>query len=79
MFLRMGIQKDEIYYPTIFFLKAELHPVSYTVMPLVGGQGRSSVNPITTRGADYAQRITDSPPGFENLAAALNYVPTKRL
>ena len=34
----------------------------------------SSVNPITTRGADYAQRITASPPGFENLAAALNYM-----
>ena len=33
----------------------------------------SSVNPITTRGADYAQRITASPPGFENLAAALKY------
>ena len=32
----------------------------------------SSVNPITTRGADYAQRITASPPGFENLAASLN-------
>ena len=31
----------------------------------------SSVNPITTRGADSAQRITASPPGFENLAAAL--------
>ena len=31
----------------------------------------SSVNPITTRGADYAQRITASSPGFENLAAAL--------
>ena len=34
----------------------------------------SSVNPITTRGADYAQRITASPPGFESLAAALVYV-----
>ena len=31
----------------------------------------SSVNPITTRGADYAQRIITSLPGFENLAAAL--------
>ena len=31
----------------------------------------SSVNPITTRGADYVQRITASPAGFENLAAAL--------
>ena len=30
-----------------------------------------SVNPITTRGADYAQHITASPPGFENPAAAL--------
>ena len=32
----------------------------------------SSVNPITTRGADYAHHITASPPGFENPAAALN-------
>ena len=30
----------------------------------------SSVNPITNRGADYAQRITASPPGFENPAAS---------
>ena len=71
MFLRMGIQKDEIYYPTISFLKAELHPVSYTVMPLVGGQGRSSVNPISTRGADYAHHTTACPLGFENLVASL--------
>ena len=33
----------------------------------------SSVNPITTRGADYAHHITASPPGFENPAAALLY------
>ena len=33
----------------------------------------SSVNPITTRGADYAQRITAIPPGFENLAASLRF------
>ena len=32
----------------------------------------SSVNPITTRGADYALHITASPPGFENPAASLN-------
>ena len=31
----------------------------------------SSVNPITTRGADYAHRITACPSGFENLAASL--------
>ena len=31
----------------------------------------SSVNPITTRGADYAHHITASPPKFENLAASL--------
>jgi len=31
----------------------------------------NSVNPITTRGADYAQHITASPSGFENPAASL--------
>ena len=31
----------------------------------------SSVNPITTRGADYAHHITASPPGFEMPAASL--------
>ena len=31
----------------------------------------SSVNPITTRGADYAHHITASPPEFENPAASL--------
>ena len=31
----------------------------------------SSVNPITTRGADYAHHITASPPRFENPAASL--------
>ena len=31
----------------------------------------SSVNPIPTRGADYAHNITACPPGFENLAASL--------
>ena len=34
----------------------------------------SSVNPITTRGADYAHHITASPPGFENPAAALDMI-----
>ena len=45
-----------------------------TVMPLVRGQGGlfgTSVNPITTRGADYAHLITASPPGFENPVASL--------
>ena len=32
----------------------------------------SSVNPITTRGADYALHITASPPGFEKPAASLH-------
>ena len=31
----------------------------------------STVNPITTRRADYAHHITASPPGFENPAASL--------
>ena len=30
-----------------------------------------SLNPIPTRGADYAHRITACPPGIENLAASL--------
>ena len=34
----------------------------------------SSVNPITTRGADYAHHITASPPGFEIPVASLNMV-----
>ena len=32
----------------------------------------SSVDPITTRGADYAHHITASPPEFEIPAASLN-------
>ena len=31
----------------------------------------SSVNPITTRGADDAHHVNASPPGFENPAASL--------
>ena len=53
-------------------------------MPLAGGQGGlhpefgSSVNPIPTRGADYAHHITACPPGFENLTAPLHaYVHCK--
>ena len=34
----------------------------------------SSVNPITTRGADYADHITASPPRFENPAASLLFL-----
>ena len=33
---------------------------------------QSSINPITTRGADNAHHIAASPPGFENPAASLN-------
>ena len=44
-------------------------------MPLVG----SSVNPITTRGADYARHITASPPRFEKPAAALGSVVAQNL
>ena len=36
----------------------------------------SSVNPITIRGADYAQYITASPPGFENPGASLLFLST---
>ena len=34
----------------------------------------SSVNPITTRGADYAHHITASPPGSENPVASLTII-----
>ena len=52
----------------------------YAVLPLVVGQGGllaypefgSSVNPIPTRGADYAHRITACPPGIENLAGSMH-------
>ena len=38
----------------------------------------SSVNPITTRGADYAHHIIASPPGFEIPAASLMKVPAEK-
>ena len=31
----------------------------------------SSINPIPTRGADYAHHITACPPGFKNLTVSL--------
>ena len=40
-------------------------------LPYDSSDATSSVNPITTRGADYAHHITASPPGFENPAASL--------
>ena len=32
---------------------------------------QSSINPLTTRGADHAHHTTARPPGFENPAASL--------
>ena len=55
-------------------LKTIESSTALSVLPLVGGQFGSSVNPITTRGVDYAHPITASPPGFEKLAASLNFV-----
>ena len=43
-------------------------PVGWALAHLEFG---SSVNPITTRGTDYAHQITACPPGFENLTASL--------
>ena len=39
----------------------------------------SSVNPIKTRGADFAHHITASPPGFENPAAFLLIIGAKNM
>ena len=36
-----------------------------------------SVNPITTRGADYAHHITTSPSRLENTVAPLSYTENK--
>ena len=64
---------------TKVFIRTAL--ISFTVMPLAGGLGGlahpefgSSVNPILTRGADYAHHITACPPGFENLTASLTLI-----
>ena len=38
--------------------------------PPVFGQ---TVNPISTRGADYTHHITTSPPGFSDLATGLHF------
>ena len=38
--------------------------------PPVFGQ---TVNPISTKGADYAHHSTTSPPGFSDLATALRW------
>ena len=53
--------------PTIFSAAAS----GWAGWALAHPEFGSSVNPITTRGADYAHHITASPPGFENPAAAL--------
>jgi hypothetical protein len=40
-----------------------------------------SVNPVPTRGADYAHHIIACPPGFENLTASLAVInpPERKL
>ena len=45
-----------------------------TAPPDFGG----SVNHISTRGADYAYHSTMSPPGFSDLATALNKIKKKQ-
>ena len=44
--------------------------------PLVFGR---TVNPISTRGADYAHHITTGPPGFSDLPTALDSEPDSSL
>ena len=53
-------------------LQKRFHPIlvsSAAASGWAGSEFGSSVNPITTRGADYAHHINASPPGFENPAA----------
>ena len=43
--------------------------------PPVFGQ---TVNPISTRGVDYAHHSTTSPPGFSDIPTALHNITKKR-
>jgi hypothetical protein len=55
----------------IFFTKVSVAASEWARWALAHPEFGSSVNPITTRGADYSHYITASPPGFENPAASL--------
>ena len=50
-----------------------LAPSRWAEWALTHPEFGSSVNPITTRGADYAHYIAASPPRFENPVASLNF------
>ena len=58
------------------FMKGRSHssvsdaPIGWAGWALAQPEIGSSVNPITTMGADYAHHITASPPGSENPAAS---------
>ena len=67
LFCYLGI--DKTYWKCLFlFSDATSGWAGWTLAHLEFG---SSVNPTTTRGADYAQHIIASPPGFENPGASL--------
>ena len=55
----------------IFPLRSSAAASGWAGWTLAHSEFGSSLNPITTKGADYAHHITASPPGFENPAAAL--------
>ena len=63
------------YVPTTIYTRAR--PVASggaggaIVSPVFG----QTVNPISTRGADYAHHSTTSPPGFSDIATALSERP----
>ena len=68
---RTGWKAEQIHKMTTSLIQNDNNGPFLAVMLLAGGQGGSLLNPITTRGANYAHYITDSPPGFENPAASL--------
>ena len=52
-------------------IKRDQNEFSYFIQTSDAPEFAVSVNPIPTRGADYAHRIISYPPGFENLTTSL--------
>ena len=63
---------NEVYLFSNLYVQSSAAASGWTGWALAHPEFGSSVNPIKTRGADYAHHLTASPPGFENPAASLH-------